>query len=146
MESGCKRRRLPHPPPRAFRRATFPRKTCLCKFNVTTQSVINTRGASDLVCGRPDGIDLSGENKLLDFLLDLVIQLVTVVSKKFDAVVLIRIMRSRKDDTGVRAQRARDVSNAGCWQRPDDQNIYSEGSDSGHQRVFEHVTGKTRVF
>src|SRR5207237_4690867 len=86
-------------------------KTCLCKFNVTTQSVINTRGASDLVCGRSDEIDLSGENKLLDFLLDLVIQLVTVVSKKFDAVVLIRIMRSRKDDAGVRAQRARDVSN-----------------------------------
>ena len=79
------------------------RETRFDKFHVTAERVINSRGASDFVRRRPDGVDLTGENQLLNFFLDLIVELVTVVPEKFDAVVLISIMRSRKDDPGVRA-------------------------------------------
>ena len=94
---------------------------------------------------RPNGIDLAGENELLNFFLDLIVQFVAVVSEKFDAVVLIRIVRSGKDNTGVRAQRPRDVSHTGRRQRSNNENIHSERSDSRHQRILQHVTRKTRV-
>src|SRR5205823_6708684 len=115
-------------------------KTCFGEFHVAAKSVINSRRASDLVGSRPDGIDLTGEYELFNFLLDLVIQLVTVVPEKFDAVVLIRIMRSGKHDTGVGAQRSRDVSDTRRRQRSDDEDIHSERSDSRHQGVCQHVT------
>ena len=64
------------------------RKTRLGEFNVTAKRIINSRGASDFAGRRADGIDLAGENQLLNFLLDLVIQFVAVVPEKFDAIVL----------------------------------------------------------
>jgi hypothetical protein len=80
------------------------RKTRFGEFHVATERVIDSGGASDFVGSWPDGIDLARKNKLLNFFLDLIIQLVTVVPEKFDAVVLIRIMLSGKDDAGIGAQ------------------------------------------
>jgi hypothetical protein len=97
------------------------------------------------VGSRPNGIDLAGENELLNFFLDLIVQFIAVVSEKFNAIVLIWIVRSGKDDAGVRPQRSRDVSHTGGGQRSNNENIYSERSDSRHQRVLQHVPGKTRV-
>src|SRR6267154_746208 len=91
-------------------------KTRLGEFDVATERIIDARRASDFAGRWPNGIDLAGKNELLDSVLNLIIQLVTVVPEKFDAVVLIRIMRSRKDDAGVGAQRSRDVSHTGCRQ------------------------------
>ena len=65
--------------------------------------------------------------------------------EKFDAVVLVSIMRSGKDDAGIGAKRASDVSHTGCRQRPDNENIDTERCDSCHQRVLKHVTRKARV-
>src|SRR5207244_4393575 len=95
------------------------RETRFRKFHIAAQRVIDARGASDFVGSRPDGIDLTGENELLDFFFNLIVQLVTVVPEKFDTVVLIRVMRSGKNDASVGTQRARNVSNAGRRQRSD---------------------------
>src|SRR5437868_2191129 len=84
-------------------------KARLREFNVTTERVIDARRASYLVGSWPDGINLAAKNKLLDLFLNLIIQLVTIVPEKFDAVVLIRIVRSRKDDAGIGAQRSCNV-------------------------------------
>src|SRR5207244_13541009 len=72
-------------------------ETCFCKLDITAERVIDTRGASYFVCRRPDGIDLAVKNELLDFFLDLIVQLVTVVPEKFDAVVLLSSVRSGND-------------------------------------------------
>ena len=63
-------------------------KTCLGEFDVATERIIDARGASDFAGRWPNGIDLAAENELLDSVLNLIIQLVTVVPEKFDAVVL----------------------------------------------------------
>ena len=76
----------------------------------------------------------------------LIIQFVAIVPEKFDPIIFVGVMRSGKNDTGIGAQRARDVSNARCRERTDNENIDAEGRDSGHERVLEHVTRKSRVF
>src|SRR5213082_3293087 len=67
-------------------------KTCLREFHITTERVIDSCGSTNVVRGRTNRVDLAIENEVFDFFLDLIIQLVTVVPKKFDAVVLVRIM------------------------------------------------------
>ena len=46
---------------------------------------------------------------------------------------------------GVGAQRTRNVSNTRRRQRSDDEHVHTKRSDSGHERVFQHVTGKPSV-
>src|SRR5439155_3972570 len=58
-------------------------KTCFGEFHVPPERVIDSRRAPDFVRSGPDGIDLAAENELLNFLLDLIVQLVAVVPKKF---------------------------------------------------------------
>ena len=80
------------------------RETRFCKFHIATERVVDTRGAPDFVSSWPDGINLAVENEPLDFFFDLIIQFITIVPEKFDAVILIRIVRGRKDDAGIGAQ------------------------------------------
>jgi len=101
----------------------FSRKTRLCEFDIAAKRVINSRGASNFTGRRPDVVDLTGKNELLDLFFDLVIKFVTVVPEKFDAVVFVRIVRSRKNNAGVSAQRSGNVCHARRWQRTDDKNI-----------------------
>src|SRR5207247_9597467 len=121
------------------------RETRFGKFNVTAKGVINPRGAPDVSGSRPNGIDFSGKNKLLDLFFYMIVQLVAVVPEKFDAIIFVRIVRSGENDAGIGTQRSRDVSHTGRRQRTDDENIYPERGDSGDERVFEHVLRKTRV-
>src|SRR5262245_16558263 len=79
-------------------------KTRFDEFHVTAERVIDARRATNVVRGRPNRIDLASENEIFDFFLDLVIQLVTVMPEKLDAVVLVRIMRGRQNDARVSAQ------------------------------------------
>ena len=82
---------------------------------------------------------------MLDLSLDLVVEFVTVVPEKFDAVVLVRIVRGGEDDAGIGAQRARDVGHAGRRQRADQQNVDAERRDAGDERILQHVAGKAGV-
>jgi len=122
------------------------RKARLGKFDIATEGVIDARGASDFSGGWANRINLAGENELFDFLFDLIVELVAVVPEKFDAVVFVGIMGGGKDDAGIGAERAGDVSHARRRQRPDDENIDAERSDAGDERVLEHVTREARVF
>ena len=108
--------------------------------------MVDSGGAPDFSRGRPDGIDFAAKNELLDFLFDLVVQLVAVVPEKFDAVVFVGIVRSGKNDAGIGAQRARDVGDTGRGQRADNKNIDTERSNPGDERILKHITGKARVF
>ena len=121
------------------------RKTRLGKLDVTAKRVIDSAGPSDLSRGRPDRIDLAAKDQIFDLLLDLVVELVAVVPEKFDSVIFVRIVRRGENDARVGPERSRDVSYAGSWQRPDDQNIDAERGNACDQRVLEHVTGEPRV-
>ena len=83
------------------------------------------RGAPDFARGRPNRIDLAGENELLDLLFDLVVELVAIVPEKFDAIVLVGIVRGGENDAGIGAKRARDVGDARRRQRSDQQDIHA---------------------
>ena len=76
----------------------------------------------------------------------LIVELVAIVPKKFDAVIFVGIMGSRENNSGVSAKRPRNVGNTRSRERTDNENIDAEGRDSRHQRVLEHVTRKPRVF
>src|SRR5438270_11920871 len=79
-------------------------KTALREFHITPKRVIDSRGPANFSRSRPDVVDLTHENEVLDLRFDLVVEFVTVVPEKFNAVVFVRIMRGRKDDAGVGAQ------------------------------------------
>src|SRR5439155_10296848 len=121
-------------------------ETCLREFDIAAKRVVNARGASNLARRRTHVVDLTGKNQVLDLRFDLVVEFVAVVPKKFDAVVFVRVVRSGKNDPGIGAQRACNICHAGSWQRTNDEDINSERSDSGNQRVLEHVTRKPSVF
>src|SRR5205085_9855557 len=122
------------------------RETRLREFDVAAQCVIDARGPSDFTGGRPDVVDLAAKNQIFDLRLDLVIEFVAVVPKKFNAVVFVRIVGSGENDAGIGPEGAGDVSHARCWQRADDEDIHPERSDPSDERVFKHVTGETSVF
>src|SRR5207244_12431914 len=90
----------------------FSRKTCLREFDVTAKRVINTRGASNFSGGRPDVVDLTAENQVLDLCFDLIVEFVAVVPEKFDAVVFVRVVRGGKNNAGIGAERAGNRSQA----------------------------------
>ena len=90
-------------------------------------------------------LDLAAEDEVLDPLLDFVVELVAVVAEKFDAVVLVGIVRGAEHDAGIGAQRAGDVGDAGRGQRADEQHVRAERHDAGGERIFQHVAGKPRV-
>ncbi len=102
-------------------------------------SSLRSRSASNFAGRRPDVVDLTGKNQVFDLRFDLVIELVTVVPEKFNAVVFVRIMRSGENNAGISPQRTRDVSHTRRWQRSNDENIDTERSDSGDERVLQHV-------
>ena len=101
-------------------------KTRLGEFNIATERIIDACRAADFVGSWPDRINLTGENELLDSVLNLIIQFVTVMAEKFDAVVLIGIMRSRQDDAGIGAQGSRNVSHTWRRERSNHKDIHSE--------------------
>src|ERR1700730_4089519 len=112
------------------------RKARLGKFDIAAKRVVDARGAPDFSGGWANRINLAGENELLDFLFDLIVELVAVVPEKFDAVVFVGIMGGGKNDAGIGPERAGDVSHARRRQRPDDENIDAERSDAGDERVL----------
>src|SRR3984893_796583 len=121
------------------------RKTSLGELDVAAKRVVNALGAPNFLSGRTHRINFTGKNKLLDFFFDLIVKLVAVVPEKLDAVVFVGVVRSGKDDASIGAERARNIGNARCGQWADDQNIDTERSDSGNERVLEHVTREARV-
>ena len=76
----------------------------------------------------------------------MIVEFVAIVPEKFDAVVLVRIVRGGKHDPRIRPERARDVGHARRRERPDQEHVHAEGGNAGDERVLEHVTGKARVF
>ena len=48
-------------------------------------------------------------------------------------------------NAGIGAQAAGDISDTGCRQRTDKENIDAHGQNAGRDGVFEHVTGEARV-
>src|SRR5205085_8595791 len=110
----------------------------LGEFDVTAKRVVDPPGPPDFPGGRPNGIDLAAENEIFDLLFDLVVEFVAVVPEKFDAVVFVRIMRSRENDPRVRAERARDVGDPGRRERTDQEYVHAEGGNAGHESILEH--------
>ena len=95
--------------------------------------------------GRMESI-FAGKNELLDLFFHLIIQLVTVVPEKFDAVIFIRVVRSGENDAGIGTKRTGNVSHTGRRQWTDDEHIDPERSDPCNERVLEHVARTPGVF
>src|SRR5439155_25910174 len=87
-------------------------KGCLGELDVTAQGIIDAHRLADFTSGRPNILDFAAEYQLLDLVFDVVVELVAVSPKEFDAIIVIGIMRSGDDDARIRAKTARDVSNA----------------------------------
>ena len=121
------------------------REGTLGVFNVAAKRVVDAHRLANGVGGRADALDVAAENQLFDLPLDVVVEFVAVRTKKFNAVVVIRIVRRGDDDAGVGAQAARDIGDAGGGQRSDEQHIDSHRENARGDGVFEQVTGKSRV-
>ena len=84
-------------------------KRSLGKFDVSSERVVNAHRLSDFIGGRAYVFDFAAENEVLDFVLNLVVELVAIGAEKLDAIVGVGIVRGGDDDAGVGAQAARDV-------------------------------------
>ena len=63
-------------------------------------------------------------------MLDLVFQLITVCAEKFNAVVIVRIVRGSNHDAGIGAQAACHIGHTRCGQRADEKHVHSHGEDA----------------
>lgn len=76
---------------------------------------------------------------------DFIIELVAIVPEKFDAVILVGIVRSGEDDAGIGAKRSRDVGHTRCRKGADQQGIAPQRGEARDHGIFEHVTREAGV-
>ena len=105
-------------------------------FDVAAKGVVNALGLADFTSSGADAFDFAAEDEVFDALLDFVVEFVAVVAEKFDAVVLIRIVRGAEDDAGIGAQSACEIRDAGRGQRAEKKDIHAEGHDARCEGVF----------
>ena len=117
----------------------------LCELDVTAQRVVNADGFADLRGGGADALDVAAEDEAFDPRLDGFGQLEAVRAEELDAVIIVGIVRGGDDDAGVRAQRARGVSDARGGQRADEEHVHAHAEDAGAEGVLEHVAGEAGV-
>ena len=78
--------------------------------------------------------------------LDGVIEFVAVVAEKFQAVVVVRIVRGGDDDAGIGAETVGDACHAGRGQRADKEDIDAHREDAAGEGVLKHIAGEAGVF
>ena len=98
----------------------------LGKLDVAAEGIVDAEGLPDPCCRWTNVFDLTAEDDVFDALLDIVIELVTIMAEELDAVILIGIVRGGKDDARIGAERACDVGNSWSRQWPDDEDVHSE--------------------
>jgi hypothetical protein len=99
-------------------------------FNITAQRVFDAHRFANFRRGRANVFDAAVEDELLDLILDIIIQLVTIRPEKLDAIVPVGIVRRGNHDAGIRAQAARDVSHTRRRQWANKQDINAHGKDA----------------
>src|SRR3990167_6764134 len=82
---------------------------------------------------------------LLEFQLLLVGELETVPVEDLYAVVLVRVVRGRYDDTCVGPHTLCDEGYSGRGQGADKQHVRPHGGDTRRERLLEYITGQSRV-
>ena len=92
----------------------------LGKLDVAAEGVVDAKGLADPGCGWTNVLDLSAEDDVFDALLDLIVELVTIMAEELDAIILVGIVRCGEDDARIGAERACDVGNARSRQGSDD--------------------------
>ena len=100
----------------------------------------NSACLSNLFGNRPERLHLLGKDQVLDLFFDPVRQLEAVMGKNLDAVILIRIMRSRNHNTKIGAHRARQHCNSWCRHRAEKKYIHARGQQPGGQGLLDHIT------
>ena len=115
-------------------------------LDIPAERIINADSFADFLGGGPNVFNRAGKNQVFDFKFDIVVEFVTVVLEKFDAVVFVRIVRSSENDAGIGAERTSDVRHARRWQRTNHQHIYAHRKHTGGNGVFEHITREPCVF
>src|SRR5207253_2197749 len=100
-------------------------------FDVTTERVVHTNGFADMLGGGTNHFDVAAENEIFDFAFDGVVEFVTIGAEKFNAVVIVGIVRGGDDNAGVGAQAAGDISDPGSGKGPDEDDVDAHGQDTG---------------
>jgi hypothetical protein len=118
----------------------------LQKNQVASDRVVDARGLADVaVRCAPVRQCAVVENQLLDFRLELVVELEAVAREKLDAVVLERIVRRGNHHARIRTHTSSKKSYTRCRQRADQPYVDAHRTDSRGDRGFEHVARQARV-
>src|SRR5574343_476216 len=117
-------------------------ESALAKYKGTTTHILNTTDAAKSSRGRTDhGLIDTG----FDGRLDLVRKLGTLRRKELDPIVIVWIVRSRDDDTGLQTQRAGQIGHRRRRQRADQTDLNAGSRKTGLQGRFKHVAGETGI-
>jgi len=116
----------------------------LGKFNIACARVFNSRCPTYFIgTGHRNGI--RAFHHAFDLELLFIGKLVAVGSENFDAVVIIRVVRSRDHDTEIGPHRTRQHGNGRRWNRTEQEHVHARRQKAGGQRLLDHVAGKARV-
>ena len=118
------------------------RKGALAELDVAARCIVDPPCLAEL--GRRDA-EQRRVHRRLDGMLDRVRQLQSTGREELDAVVVERIVRRADDDAGGQPQRARQIGDARCGQRPGQMDVDPRRRQPGLERRFEHVAGNPRV-
>ena len=121
--------------------STARRKSAFAKLNIAVGGGIQTP--------RPPGIAGKYSRRIHSAFylrLHFVRQFLSVRTEKLHAVVVVRIVRRTDNNSGGQPQRLRQIRNRRSRQRTGQQNIHAGSGETGFQRGFHHITGKSRIF
>ena len=124
----------------------FLREKILQKNDVAAMNVVDAVGFADEIARRAKTLEFFRENETFDLGFHLVRKLVAIGRENLDAVVVIRIMRSRDHDPRIRAHALRDERHARRGKRADQNAVSAHRADSRSDRLLDHVARKARVF
>ncbi len=117
---------------------------CLDGLDVSALHVVQPLGAPDRRGVRERHVRRRHHERL-DPALDGIRQLESVRAEQLDAVVLVRIVRSRDHHADIGTHRSRQEAHGGRRDRPQEKDIDAHRQEAGRQRLLQHVARQARI-
>ena len=121
------------------------RQRAFGEFDVAVVHAVDALGAAEIAAAG-EALGQIAVHQPFDLALGLVGQLVAVRPEQLDAVVVERIVRCRNHDAEVGAHRAGEHGDRRGRHRAEQQHVHADRREAGHERGFDHIAGKPRIF
>jgi len=118
------------------------RHATLAELDIAPCRIIDARSLTNLCrLNHLHGLIKQG----LDLKFDVIRQLGALPGKEFDAVIVIRVMRSTNDNARISLKSPREISDRRCRHRPQQHHVHTGRGQARLKRRLEHITRYPRI-